>query len=131
MFQDDAIVIPHLGRVYGCVVESRWLQSHNRLRSVWPVPRIPSSDDLDSKSEGFDPNIYSEWEKHDSESSKWEKDSFLDCDKKKEMLGTISVPENIVNCPGSPSLHDLQISQLPKDSFKIISDPVKVFRYFF
>ena len=40
----------------------------------------------------------------------------------------ISFPENVTACGGAPSLHDLQLDQLPTDKFTTITDPVKVFR---
>ncbi|XP_060073824.1 protein arginine N-methyltransferase 7-like [Ylistrum balloti] len=43
----------------------------------------------------------------------------------------INPPDNLISCGGAPSLHDLQLDQIPLDQFEIISDPIKVFRFDF
>lgn len=43
----------------------------------------------------------------------------------------INPPKNIASCPGSAAVHDIQMSQLPKDQFHAVTDPVCVFRYIY
>ncbi|XP_069113948.1 protein arginine N-methyltransferase 7-like [Argopecten irradians] len=43
----------------------------------------------------------------------------------------IIAPDDLTFCGGAPSLHDLQIDQIPRDKFDVISDPIKVFRFDF
>ncbi|KAK3086794.1 hypothetical protein FSP39_023581 [Pinctada imbricata] len=43
----------------------------------------------------------------------------------------ITFPKEISECAGAPSLHDLQMDQLPQDKFDIICDPVQVFSFDF
>lgn len=40
----------------------------------------------------------------------------------------IKVPENIKKCQGIESVHDLQLSQLPTDSFKTLIPAQIIFR---
>jgi len=40
-------------------------------------------------------------------------------------------PSEVVDCPGTVSLHDLQLSQLDRDSFVPLIDPIKVFEFDF
>lgn len=40
----------------------------------------------------------------------------------------INPPKNVASCPGSAAVHDLQMSQIPKDQFCAITDPVCVFQ---
>lgn len=41
----------------------------------------------------------------------------------------ISPPVEINQCHGSPAVHDLQLSQMPYDSFTFLSDPVIMFNF--
>ncbi|KAL1128975.1 hypothetical protein AAG570_013509 [Ranatra chinensis] len=43
----------------------------------------------------------------------------------------ITLPQEFLNCNGSPALHDLQLSQLPPNSFKKLTKPVEIFRFDF
>lgn len=43
----------------------------------------------------------------------------------------VTVPKKIFTCGGAPSLHDLQLDQLPRGTFKIITEPQRVFRFDF
>ena len=42
---------------------------------------------------------------------------------------TITSPKKISSCGGAPSLHDLQLDQLAMHTFKVLTEPLKVFRY--
>ena len=42
---------------------------------------------------------------------------------------TITSPAKISSCGGAPSLHDLQLDQLDQHAFKVLTEPLKVFRY--
>ncbi|XP_033755717.1 LOW QUALITY PROTEIN: protein arginine N-methyltransferase 7-like [Pecten maximus] len=44
---------------------------------------------------------------------------------------SINTPAELTNCGGAPSLHDLQLDQIPRDQFEVISAPIKVFRFDF
>ena len=37
-------------------------------------------------------------------------------------------PKSISRCGGAPSLHDLQLDQLPMETFTRLTDPIKVMR---
>lgn len=37
-------------------------------------------------------------------------------------------PDELTSCSGAPSLHDIQMEQLPRECFKTISKPLQVFR---
>jgi hypothetical protein len=41
----------------------------------------------------------------------------------------VTAPDEISNCGGAPSLHDLQLDQLPMDTFTVLTEPKRVFRY--
>lgn len=41
----------------------------------------------------------------------------------------ITFPKDVMTCGGAPSLHDLQLNQLPMDTFTVLTKPLKVFRY--
>lgn len=41
----------------------------------------------------------------------------------------ITSPSSISDCGGAPSLHDLQLDQLPMDTFTELTKPLRVFRY--
>ena len=43
----------------------------------------------------------------------------------------ITAPAKIFRCGGAPSLHDLQLDQLPQHTFKVLSEPKRVFRFDF
>ncbi|XP_014248298.1 protein arginine N-methyltransferase 7-like isoform X2 [Cimex lectularius] len=43
----------------------------------------------------------------------------------------IKIPRNIVSCTGTAGVHDLQLSQVPKNEIKIMSEPVHVFNFDF
>lgn len=48
---------------------------------------------------------------------------------KLEGFGDILPPPEMTSCGGAPALHDLQLHELPQSLFKVLSSPVKVFRY--
>ncbi|XP_055685899.1 protein arginine N-methyltransferase 7 [Lutzomyia longipalpis] len=54
---------------------------------------------------------------------------------KPKMLATLDgevllkTPTEIVNCPGSTSLHEVQLNQLPLDSFRTLTEPQEVFAF--
>ncbi|CAG9856165.1 unnamed protein product [Phyllotreta striolata] len=41
----------------------------------------------------------------------------------------LTVPESVRKCPGSAAVHDIQLSELPNDSFKTIISPVPVLKF--
>jgi len=41
---------------------------------------------------------------------------------------TISFPEDIAECPGIPSVHDVQLSEITEDQFTRLSDPIPIFQ---
>lgn len=41
----------------------------------------------------------------------------------------LKTPSEIVDCPGSTSLHEVQLNQLPRESFKSLSEPHVVFSF--
>ncbi|OWF48041.1 Protein arginine N-methyltransferase 7 [Mizuhopecten yessoensis] len=43
----------------------------------------------------------------------------------------IAPPDELTKCGGAPSLHDLQMDQIPRDQFETVSDPIRVFRFDF
>ncbi|KAL4234504.1 Protein arginine N-methyltransferase 7 [Mactra antiquata] len=43
----------------------------------------------------------------------------------------VTSPSEISNCGGAPSLHDLQLDQLPTDTFTVLTQPTQVFRFDF
>ncbi|XP_060604526.1 protein arginine N-methyltransferase 7-like [Ruditapes philippinarum] len=43
----------------------------------------------------------------------------------------VTAPDEISNCGGAPSLHDLQLDQLPMDTFTVLTEPKRVFRFDF
>ena len=36
-------------------------------------------------------------------------------------------PKDINNCSGSAAVHDIQMSQLPRDSYKLLTDQIEMF----
>ncbi|KOB67070.1 Uncharacterized protein OBRU01_20363, partial [Operophtera brumata] len=42
---------------------------------------------------------------------------------------TLKTPQKMKDCPGSAAVHDLQLSQLPRSSFRELSDQIPVFYY--
>lgn len=43
----------------------------------------------------------------------------------------VTVPDSISSCGGAPSLHDLQLDQLPMDTFTVLTEAQKIFRFDF
>lgn len=41
----------------------------------------------------------------------------------------ISPDPSMAKCPGVPAVHDIQLSQIKKDQFNEITDPVEVFHF--
>ncbi|KAL0871706.1 hypothetical protein ABMA27_004219 [Loxostege sticticalis] len=57
---------------------------------------------------------------------KWNKLNDLADDDLKIVLRT---PQKMKDCPGSAAVHDIQLSQLPRQAFRELSDPIPVFYY--
>ncbi|CAH1398647.1 unnamed protein product [Nezara viridula] len=45
--------------------------------------------------------------------------------------GEILMPEDIINCPGTNGVHDIQLSQLPTDGFKMLTQPLNIVTFDF
>jgi protein arginine N-methyltransferase 7 len=57
---------------------------------------------------------------------KWNKlQPIRDVDGSRALLDT---PVKIQQCPGAAAVHDIQLSQFPRDQFRTIMPPVPVFR---
>ncbi|CAB0008525.1 unnamed protein product [Nesidiocoris tenuis] len=44
---------------------------------------------------------------------------------------SIVLPQEMTVCPGNAGVHDLQVSEVPRDGIKLLSEPLKVFKFDF